>query len=205
MSHVLKYKYRDASADRDLSPHIYTEIGWKNFQAWLFKGGFDNIPLYSEPARSREAHSAGFSKPAQSVSAVHHRTEEPSRLSLLTKHGVKLIMYGENQAEYHNKLSETATPLDGQIALHGHRGQQYYFGGVHQDELVNYGLGPKDLDAYLPLQFDDAERTGIEIHYMSYYHKWVPQENYYYGRRTLRLRAESGTFGRHLFKVRQPG
>ena len=24
------------------APHLYTDIGWKNFQNWLHKGGFDN-------------------------------------------------------------------------------------------------------------------------------------------------------------------
>ena len=28
------------------SPHMYTDIGWENFQSWLHKGGFDNY-LYT--------------------------------------------------------------------------------------------------------------------------------------------------------------
>ena len=25
------------------SPHLYTDIGWKNFQNWIHVGGFDNF------------------------------------------------------------------------------------------------------------------------------------------------------------------
>ena len=29
------------------APHLYTDIGWKNFSNWIHKGGLDNI-LYTE-------------------------------------------------------------------------------------------------------------------------------------------------------------
>ena len=45
-SHILKYKYKMNPLTITWSPHLYTDIGWKNFQSWLYKGGFDNY-LYT--------------------------------------------------------------------------------------------------------------------------------------------------------------
>ena len=41
-SHILKYKYGMKPLTVTWSPHLYTDIGWKNFQSWLHNGGFDN-------------------------------------------------------------------------------------------------------------------------------------------------------------------
>jgi len=45
-SHLLKYKYGMNPLTVTWSPHLYTDIGWKNFQNWLHVGGFDNF-LYT--------------------------------------------------------------------------------------------------------------------------------------------------------------
>ena len=45
-SHLLKYKYGMHPLTVTWSPHLYTDIGWKNFQAWVHTGGFDNF-LYT--------------------------------------------------------------------------------------------------------------------------------------------------------------
>jgi ABC-type spermidine/putrescine transport system permease subunit II len=45
-SHLLKYKYGMHPLTVTWSPHLYTDIGWKNFQNWVHVGGFDNF-LYT--------------------------------------------------------------------------------------------------------------------------------------------------------------
>lgn len=45
-SHILKYKYGMHPLTVTWPPHIYTEIGWKNFQSWINIGGFDNITYW---------------------------------------------------------------------------------------------------------------------------------------------------------------
>ena len=42
-AHILKYKYDMNPLTVTWAPHLYTEIGWKNFQNWMFEGGLDNI------------------------------------------------------------------------------------------------------------------------------------------------------------------
>jgi len=45
-AHILKYKYNMHPLTVTWSPHLYTDWGWKNFQAWIH-AGFDNL-LYAK-------------------------------------------------------------------------------------------------------------------------------------------------------------
>jgi N-acetyl sugar amidotransferase len=179
VSHVLKYKYGMNPLTVTWAPHRYTDIGWKNFQAWIYEGGFDNVLFTPNPkvhAKLTRFAFLNLLNPFQPF-IIGQKNLAPK---MAAAHGVKLIMYGENQAEYHNKLDENQSPLMDPRHYTGETGKKYYFGGVHQDELGQHGIGPRDLDAYLPIDGREAERLGIVIHYMSYYLKWQPQENYYY-------------------------
>ena len=40
---MLKYKYNMNPLTITWAPHLYTDIGFKNFQNWLHIGGFDNV------------------------------------------------------------------------------------------------------------------------------------------------------------------
>lgn len=42
-SHILKYKYGMRPLTVTWSPHMYTDIGQKNFRNWIDVGGFDNF------------------------------------------------------------------------------------------------------------------------------------------------------------------
>lgn len=179
VSHILKYRYGMNPLTVTWAPHIYAEIGWKNFQSWLFKGGFDNVLFTPNPkvhAMLTRLAFLNLLNPFQPF-IIGQKNLAPK---VAQQHGIKLIMYGENQAEYHNKLSENQTPLMNPLHYTGEPGQKFYFGGVHQDELIRYGIEKHDLGPYLPICINKEERAGIEIHYMSYYHRWKPQENYYY-------------------------
>lgn len=179
VSHVLKERYGMNPLTVTWAPHIYTDIGWRNFQAWLHVGGLTNILFTPNPRIHGIMTRLAFLNllnPFQPF-IIGQKNLAPQ---MALKYGVKLIMYGENQAEYHNKLSETQSPLMSPDHYTGQPGQKYYFGGVHQDELEAYGIRRPDLEPYLPVMAEDAARAGIENHYMSYYHRWVPQENYYY-------------------------
>ena len=41
-AHVLKYKYKMNPLTVTWAPHLYTDVGWRNMQAWIHTGGFDN-------------------------------------------------------------------------------------------------------------------------------------------------------------------
>jgi N-acetyl sugar amidotransferase len=169
VSHQLKYRYGMHPLTVTWAPHIYTDIGWRNFQAWLFKGGFDNILFTPNPKVHATLTRLAFLNllnPFQPF-IIGQKVLAPK---MALKYGVPLVMYGENQAEYHNKLSETQSPLMDPSHYTGDGKRKYYFGGVRQDELAQYGVAEGDLEPYLPVARSDAERLGIELHYMSYYY-----------------------------------
>jgi N-acetyl sugar amidotransferase len=179
VSHILKYKYNMNVLAVTWAPHIYTDIGWKNFQSWLFKGGFNHILFTPNPKVHATLTRLAFLNllnPFQPF-IIGQKVLAPK---IAHQYGVKLIMYGENQAEYHNTLVETQTPLMDRKHYTGLPGQEYFFGGVSQSGLKEYGITERDLTPYIPLPLEIAEREDIQIHYMSYYHEWKPQERYYY-------------------------
>ena len=46
--------------------------------------------------------------------------------------------------------------------------------------ITNYNFNLSDLEPYKSPSLSQIKQSSIEVHYMSYYRKWVPQENYYY-------------------------
>jgi hypothetical protein len=67
---------------------------------------------------------------------------------------------------------------------------ELYFKGITVDDLVEWAvehgiLKPEDytetdLLFYRPPPLADIQVQGIQMHWFSYYEKWVPQENYYH-------------------------
>jgi hypothetical protein len=46
--------------------------------------------------------------------------------------------------------------------------------------LEKYGVSKRDLIPYLSPSVEALTDNNTEIHFFSYYEKWIPQENYYY-------------------------
>ena len=59
----------------------------------------------------------------------------------------------------------------------------------------------KDLMPYLPISSEELSSTNIQIHYLGYYLKWVPQEAYYYAVENSGFKARpfrsQGTYGKY--------
>ena len=55
--------------------------------------------------------------------------------------------------------------------------------------MDKYGLSKNDINPYLPVLKEDAERVGIEVHYLGYYLKFDSQENYYYAAQNTGFQA----------------
>jgi N-acetyl sugar amidotransferase len=179
VSHVLKAKYGMNPLTVTWAPHIYTDIGFQNFQQWLRKGGHDNITFTPNPKVHAKLTRLAFLNLLNPFQPFIIGQKNPAP-RLAKQHNIGLIMYGENQAEYHNKMGENLSPLMDMKHWTGLPGQKYFIGGVHEDKLSEFGIRPGELDLYRPILRDDAIAAKMEIHYMSYYSEWKPQENYYY-------------------------
>jgi len=181
VAHVLKYKYGMNPLTVTWAPHMYTDIGWQNFQNWL-RAGFDNCLVTPNPkvhAILTRLAFVNLVNPFQPF-IIGQKNVAP-RLAL--QHGVRLIMYGENQAEAHNSLNETSSSLmDAKHFTRESAGDTLYFGGVSLGELPDHGVDLKEMNLYEPLLREQVEQAGIEVHYMSYFVPWSPQYNYYYAK-----------------------
>lgn len=180
VAHLLKYKYNMHPLLVTWPPHMYTENGFYNFLKWL-EAGFPNITYWPDQKVHKIVTRLAFKNllhPFQPF-IVGQRNIGPMFSTLLD---IPLIMYGENQAEYGNKIKENKSPQMKSIFFSSDSQlNEIMLGGVSIAEIIEtYGLSLSDLKAYIPTSSDLLDKCGTEVHYMSYYVNWHPQEVYYY-------------------------
>lgn len=178
-AHMLKYKYGMRPLTVTWAPHIYTDWGRHNQEAWIH-AGFDNY-LCTPNGRihrllTRLAVQNLF-HPFQPF--MFGQKALAPKMALLF--GIPLVFYGENEAEYGNPLGDTSTSLRSRSYYAADDIERLHLGGVSVKELeANYGLHRNDLLPYLPAKPEALEKSGVEVHYLGYYLKWHPQSCYYY-------------------------
>jgi len=181
VAHLLKERFGMHPLTVTWAPHLYTDIGWKNLQGFIH-AGFDNVLITPNGRVHRLLTKLAFRNlghPFQPF-ILGQRNVGP-RLAL--QHGVKLVFYGENVAEYGNNWKDNLSPLMKEILITGIdiHNDDLFIGGVTIGELIEtHGLKRSDLLPYASVNRDAYSKAGIEMHYMSYYKKWIPQENFYY-------------------------
>jgi len=181
-SHILKYKYGMNPLTVTWAPHLYTDIGWKNMMQWVHKGGFDNIlftPNGNVHSLLTKLAFENLLHPFQPF-IIGQRNIAPKFANL---YNIPLVFYGENQAEYGNNIEENDTPIMQQkfFASENPDTDEVILGGVPVETLIrDYGVSRNDLNPYIPAKLEDVVKKDIQIHYLGYYLKWDPQENYYY-------------------------
>lgn len=189
-SHLLKYKYGMHPLTVTWSPHLYTEIGWKNFQSWLHVGGFDNF-LYTPNGKihrllTRNA-TINLLHPFQPF-ILGQKTFVAKMAAQLN---IPLIFYGEMPGEYGEKISHKTSSYSTSAAsaesegysmdyVGGRDVRDIFLGGKPIGEYLDEGVPLVDLKSYLPMEPEILQRKGIDFKYLGYYLKWVPQEAYYY-------------------------
>jgi N-acetyl sugar amidotransferase len=179
-AHILKYKYGMNPLTVTWAPHLYTEIGWKNFSNWMHVGGLDNI-LYTPNGKLHRLLTRlafiNLLHPFQPF-IIGQRIIGPA---MAAKFGVELVMYGENQAEYGNNVDDNQRPTMDPAFYSTGQTLDMKFGGVSMGEIIDkYGFSLGDFAPYIPPTLKTLERANIEVHYLGYYLKWDPQECYYY-------------------------
>ena len=177
-AHLLKYKYGMHPLTCTWAPHVYTDWGWKNHQAWIH-AGFDNI-LFTPNGRvhrliTRLAVENLF-HPFQPF-ILGQKNLGPKIAAL---YDIPLIFYGENEAEYGNPKADMGSAKRSWDYYSASNEDEIYLGGASLSELRALGLEPIDWDPYMPLDPQRIEEKRIEVHYLGYYEKWHPQSAYYY-------------------------
>lgn len=179
-SHILKYKYGMHPLTVTWAPILYTDYGYRNFRNWIEVGGFDNLSFNQNGKVMKlltRLSIENLMHPFQTF-MLGQKNLAP-KLSL--KFDIPLIFYGENEAEYGNPIADNATSLRDKSYYSMKNIDETYLAGVSVQEIIEkYDVNLADLMTFLPASHQELERSEIEVHYLGHYHKWIPQEIYYY-------------------------
>jgi N-acetyl sugar amidotransferase len=200
-AHILRDRFGMTPLTVTWAPHSYTDVGWKNMQSWI-QCGFDNILFSPDGSVHRLLTKLAFLNlchPFQPF-IIGQKLIGP-RLAAL--YNIPLIFYGENQAEYGNNILENDRPtMDPEFFVQKPNLDQLVLGGVNAKRLMDeYKLSLSNFAPYLPVEPDRLRKMNTEVHYLSYYIKWDPQENYYYSAEYCNFSANSerteGTYSKY--------
>jgi N-acetyl sugar amidotransferase len=177
-AHLLKYKYGMNPLTCTWAPHMYTDWGWRNHQAWIH-AGFDNILFTPNGKVHRIITRVAVEKllhPFQPF-FLGQKNLAPK---IADQYDIPLIFYGENEAEYGNARDENDTAKRKDEYFSTASEDSLYIGGASIDELLDMGISRGELSPYLPINKKNLSSKGIEVHYLGYYERWHPQGAYYY-------------------------
>ncbi len=199
-AHVLKYKYNMNPLTVTWPPILYTDYGLRNWRNWL-DSGFDNISFYRNGKVMKLLTKLSIENllhPFQTF-ILGQKNLAPK---IAAQHGINLIFYGENEAEYGNPIADNMSSLRDKSYFSFENLDDIYLAGISIKDLMNnYDVRLSDLMAYLPPTLDELERANIEVHYLGYYLKWTPQEVYYYAVENTDFKARphrtQGTFSKY--------
>ena len=173
-SAIVAHQLRDQHGMHPLTvtwaPHIYTDIGWKNLQAFIHSG-FDNILGTPDGKIHRQMTALAFEHLGDPFQPFIYG-QKAFPLTIATRYRIPLIMYGENGEDRKNE-HRPMHDVDADMAKH-------YFSGIGPSEWIRHGVPADKVLAYMPPPVEDMLAVGVQPHFFGYYKKWTPQENYYY-------------------------
>ena len=200
-AHVLKYKYGMNPLVITWRPILYTDYGLENYNNWIEKGGFDAImvrPNGDVMKRLTKLSINNLLHPFQTF-ILGQKNLAPK---IAAKFGINLVFYGENEAEYGNPVAENSESLRKKSYFASKNLEDIYLAGVRLKDLIkNCGFTLNDLNLFLTETLRNLEKSKIEIHYLGYYLKWLPQEAYYYAVKNCNFKPRplrtQGTYSRY--------
>lgn len=189
-SHILKYKYGMHPLTVTWSPHLYTDIGWKNFQSWLHEGGFDNY-LFTPNGKVHRLLTRNATLNLLHPFQPFILGQKTFVAKMAVRFDIPLIFYGEMPGEYGEKVSHKSSSYASIGSKKESEGftLDYYggsdvrdmmLGGVSVGEYQDQGVPLNDLQGYLPMDASVLEQRGIDFKYLGYYVEWQPQGAFYY-------------------------
>ena len=177
VSHIMKSKFKMNPLTVTWAPHMYTDIGWQNFQNWI-SSGFDNYLFTPNPKVHKILTRLAFKNllhPFQPFAMG--QLYFPVRIAM--QYDIKLIMYGDAQAEKagDDNLWKEGSSLPPEIFFYEKK-KDLYFGGVNYKDLKKFGISEHDIKPYLPIHKNDYNKE-IKNLVLPYFLNQNPQTNYY--------------------------
>ncbi len=200
-AHILKHKYGMNPLTCTWPPILYTDYGYKNFKNWLEIGGFDNISFNQNPKVMKiltKLCIENLLHPFQTF--ILGQKNFPPKLA--KQIGIDLVFYGENEAEYGNPIADNSDSLRDKSFHTMKNVEDIYLAGEPIKKIMEENnLNLVDLAPYLPLPASEFNKRDIQIHYLGYYLKWIPQEAYYYSVENTGFKARpfrsQGTYSKY--------
>ena len=179
-AHVLKYKYKMNPLAITWAPNIFTRAGWNNFNNLTRVGGIDSF-LYTPNGKLHSYLTKlafkNLGHPFQPF--VHGQKVIGPKMA--KKFGIKLIMYGENQAEYGNALKSNEDPFMTPDFFTIENPLEMILGGEKVKQIIsNTEFNVNDFAPYIPPSLKEIKDSDIKVTFLGYFEKWDPQECYYY-------------------------
>lgn len=184
VSHQLKYKYGMHPLTITWAPFIYTDIGWKNYLS--FKDcGFDNLLCFPNGILHRKLARLGFELLGDAWEPFSYG-QKVYAFRLAEKFKIPLMFYGESgEIEYGGSTKYIDKPYEDLDDF-----KELYYKGSGIDDLIQHGLESgvftreeltnNPFQLYRFPKREKIQELGLQMHWFSFYKKWVPQENYYY-------------------------
>jgi len=187
VAHQLKHVYGMHPLCVCWAPHIYTDIGWKNFQNFV-KSGFDVLTDFPDGRLHRKLARIAFETVGDAWQPFTYG-QKSYAYHIAIKFGIPLIFFGENgEIEYGGSTKYEDRPYESIEDF-----EELYYKGAGVDQLVNQGLkmgifkkgeiDKKTFELYRNPEPKLVKKLHIEQHWFSYYKKWIPQENFYYAQK----------------------
>lgn len=199
-AHLLKYKYGMNPLCITWPPILYTDYGRQNIENFINVGGFDNLTFSPNGKVMRELTKLSIKNllhPFQTF-ILGQKNLAPK---IASKFGIKLIFYGENNADHNESLAESHSSLT-EKSMYTHKNiDKLYLAGLKISDLIkNYGFNYNDLLTFLPSKINLIPKD-LKVYYLGYFIKWVPQEAYYYAVENTGFRARpfrtQGTYSKY--------
>lgn len=195
VAHLLKHKYGMNPLAVTWAPLKASKIGRENLNAFI-ASGFNHILGTPNPLVTRKLTQLSFEHlgdPFQPF--IYGQTNFP--LHMAVKYNIQLIMYGENgEVEYGGDMKNANRPTR-DIVDH----DKHYFSGLPPEFWIEKGMSLSDLYPFRAPKYEAILENKTEIHFLSYYKFWDPQENYYYCKENTGFEANSerseGTYSKY--------
>jgi N-acetyl sugar amidotransferase len=190
VAHQLKTVYGMHPLTVTWTPHMYTDIGWKNLQSFI-DSGFSNILYRPDGILHRKISRLALELLGDAFDGWSYGAEA-FPIHTAARFQIPLVFYGENQgAEYggYRDLWHKASEPFGTDELCTYKGMRgidtliewgMRYGRFTADEIRN---NQEPLSYYKLPPSRVLMKMGVERHWFSYYRKWDPQENFYYAQR----------------------
>lgn len=186
-AHLLKTKYGFHPLVITWAPFIYTDIGWKNFTDFV-RSGFTALNCFQNGILHRKLARVAFELKGDAWEPFGFG-QKAYAFQVALKWGIPLIFYGENgEVEYGGSMQNADKPYEGVSDW-----ENLYYKGAGVDKLLTAGhemgiftkeeMQDPSFDFYRPPKMADVQKLGAQMHWLSYYKKWVPQENFYYAQK----------------------